>query len=228
MQPSNRQKPQLSTLVEIFDLQRLTCLRTDWSKQGIGYFLLQKHCLCSSKIPDCCPGGWRVAIAGSRFLSPTEQHYAPIECEALAIAWGLEQTNYFTLGSGDLTIAIYHKPLTKIFGDRALDEIQNTRLFRLKQKTLPWCFTIIHLPGRSNYAADAASRHPAQSPDQLIDNTRSLMVAGIYWDTSALTSITWNQLASETSKDADTRTLLEAFHRDFPQDTCNVPAVTQF
>ena len=155
----------IKTGVEIFDLQRPTCLRTDWSKQGIGYFLLQKHCPCSSRIPDCCPGGWRVALAGSRFLSPTEQHYAPIEGKALAITWGLEQTKYFTLGCGDLTIATDHKPLTKIFGDRTLDEIQNTRLFRLKQRTLPWCFNIIHLPGRSNYAADAASRHPAQSPD---------------------------------------------------------------
>ena len=188
----------IKTGVEIFDLQRPTCLRTDWLKQGIGYFLLQKHCPCSSRIPDCCPGGWRVALAGSRFLSPTEQHYAPIEGEALAITWGLEQTKYFTLGCGDLTIATDHKPLTKIFGDRTLDEIQNTRLFRLKQRTLPWCFNIIHLPGRSNYAADAASRHPAQSPDQLIDNTESLMVAGIHRDTSALTSITWDQLASET------------------------------
>ena len=26
--------------VEIFDIQRRTCLRPDWSKRGIGYFLL--------------------------------------------------------------------------------------------------------------------------------------------------------------------------------------------
>ena len=33
--------------VKIFDINRHTCLRTDWSKQGIGYFLVQKHCECN-------------------------------------------------------------------------------------------------------------------------------------------------------------------------------------
>lgn len=217
----------IKTGVEIFDLQLPTCLRTDWSKQGIGYFLLQKHCSCSSKTPDCCSDGWRITLAGSRFLSSTEQHYAPIEGEALAITWGLEQTRFFTLGCSNLTIVTDHKPLTKIFGDRTLDEIQNTRLFRLKQRTLPWCFDIIHLPGKSNYAADAASRYPASSPE-LIDKAESLMAAAIHRDTSALTSITWDQLAAATKKDIDMLTLLEAIHHGFPDDTRHVPSVAQF
>ena len=44
--------------VEIFDLQKRTCLRPDWSKRGVGYFLLQQHCSFPSRLPDCCPGGW--------------------------------------------------------------------------------------------------------------------------------------------------------------------------
>ena len=78
--------------VEIFDLQKRTCLRPDWSKRGVGYFLLQQHCNCPSRLPDCCPGGWQITLAGSRFLSSAEQRYAAIEGEALAVAWGLEQT----------------------------------------------------------------------------------------------------------------------------------------
>ena len=39
--------------VEIFDPSRLTCLRPDWSKTGIGYFLSQKHCQCESALPGC-------------------------------------------------------------------------------------------------------------------------------------------------------------------------------
>ena len=54
--------------VEIFDVARRTCLRPDWSTHGIGYFLLQQHCDCPSGLPDCCPGGWRITLAGSRFL----------------------------------------------------------------------------------------------------------------------------------------------------------------
>ena len=40
--------------VEILDTQKRTCLRLDWSTRGIGYFLLQQHCSCPSRIPDCC------------------------------------------------------------------------------------------------------------------------------------------------------------------------------
>ena len=72
--------------VQIFDPKRLTCLRPDWSHLGIGYFLLQKHCSCTSQLPDCCIDGWRITLAGSRFLSSAEQRYAPVEGEALAVA----------------------------------------------------------------------------------------------------------------------------------------------
>ena len=42
--------------VEIFDMQRHTCLCPDWSKRGIGYFLVQQHCSSLSGVPDCCLG----------------------------------------------------------------------------------------------------------------------------------------------------------------------------
>ena len=122
--------------LEIFDLHRPRCLRPDYSNLGIGYFLLQKHCQCESDVPDCCPGGWRISLAGSRFLTSAEQSYAPIEGEALAVAWGLEHSKFFTLGCDHLTVVTDHKPLVKIFRYRTLDEITNTRLFRLKQQTL--------------------------------------------------------------------------------------------
>ena len=46
--------------VEIFDPALRTCLRPDWSKQGIGYFLMQQRCDCSIKTPGCCANGWRI------------------------------------------------------------------------------------------------------------------------------------------------------------------------
>ena len=119
--------------VEIFDPKRRTCLRPDWSKKGVGYFLLQQHCSCQSDLPNCCPSGWKIVMAGSRFLQSAEERYAPVEGEALAVAWALEQTRFFTLGCDDLIIVTDHKPLTKLLGDMMLDEIHNTRLFRLKQ-----------------------------------------------------------------------------------------------
>jgi len=151
--------------VEIFDPERRTCLRPDWSKTGIGFFLSQKHCACRQLSPGCCNGGWKITLAGSRFLKPAETRYAPVEGEALAITWALEQTRYFTQGCDNLLIVTDHKPLVKLFGDRTLDEIANPRLFRLKQRTLMWRFTVEHQPGKENHFSDATSRKPSSHHD---------------------------------------------------------------
>ena len=207
--------------VEIFDMSKPTCLRPDWSTQGIGYFLVQKHCPCNATLPDCCPDGWKVTLAGSRFLTAAEKRYAAIEGEALAVAWGLEQTKYFTQGSPNLVVATDHKPLVKIFGDRTLDEISNTRLFRLKQRTLPWRFVIQHLPGKTNLAADAASRYP--NPDSsgiqtcAADQSERLMMAAISSEAESITTVSWELLAEETRKDRTLSTLRMAIQEGFSQ-----------
>ena len=147
--------------VTIYDLAKVTCLRTDWSNMGVGYYLSQKHCDCSSNLPDCCEDGWQVTLAGSRFLVGAEQRYVAIEGESLSIAWALEQTKYFTLGCKQLIVVTDHEPLIGIFGDKELNQITNPRIFRLKQRTLPWCFDIAYLPVDRNSAADAVSRKKA-------------------------------------------------------------------
>ncbi|GFS06232.1 enzymatic polyprotein [Elysia marginata] len=58
--------------VEIFDKTRPTCLSTDFSKDGIGFWLLQKHCTCESKKPLCCRSGWKITLVGSCFTSSAE------------------------------------------------------------------------------------------------------------------------------------------------------------
>jgi len=149
--------------VRIFDPHRRTCLNSDWSKTGIGYWLRQKYCSCDSATPDCCDKGWKITLAGSRFLRSAEQRYAPIEGEALAVAWALEDSRLFTIGCDDLIVTTDHKPLVKIFGDQSLDEITNTSIFRLKQRTLAWRFKIVHVPGKNIPESDDASRNPAKS-----------------------------------------------------------------
>ena len=39
--------------VRIFDPTRKTCLRCDWSKLGVGFYLCQRHCQCVSNYPGC-------------------------------------------------------------------------------------------------------------------------------------------------------------------------------
>ena len=72
--------------VIIFYLNCPTFIQTDWSKTGIGFFLLQKHCTYAQPDPGCCGDGQKITFAGFRFLRPEETRYAPVEGEALAIA----------------------------------------------------------------------------------------------------------------------------------------------
>ena len=146
--------------VKIFDKTKPTCLATDWSKHGIGYWLFQKHCSCPSSDLFCCKQGWKITLVGSRFTHSAESRYAPIEGEALAVADALDKARHFVLGCKNLTIAVDHQPLLKIFGDRSLDNISNTRLRNLKEKTLRYRFKMVHIPGVKNRAPDTLSRHP--------------------------------------------------------------------
>ena len=106
-------------------------------------------------------------MAGSRFLQGAESRYAPIEGEALAVVYALHQTRYYIQGCTDLTVATDHKPLVGILNDRALTEISNRRLLNLKEKTLSYDFKIIHVSGKKNVGADAASRYPSSPPSPM-------------------------------------------------------------
>ena len=80
--------------VRLFDVNRPTMLSTDWSIEGIGFMLRQKYCNCPLS-PTCCMDGWKLALIGSRFTTPTERRYAHLEGEALAVAYALNQTRFF-------------------------------------------------------------------------------------------------------------------------------------
>ena len=145
--------------VKTFSKERKTCLATDWSKKAVGFLLLQKYCGCDmAKAPVCCQEGWKLIFAGGKMCSPAESRYAPIEGEAMAVAWALERAGVFTLGCPDLLVVTDHKPLVCILGDKALEDIPNPRLVRLKEKTLRWKFQIQHCPGKWNRGPDAFSR----------------------------------------------------------------------
>jgi hypothetical protein len=108
----------------------------------------------------------------------------------------------------------------KIFGDRTLDEITNTRLFRLKQRTLPWRFSIIHMPGTSNQAADAASRYPSPSISiktlDINDQIEHVLAAVIQREAAKISSIPWSRIVDETGKDDNMRALRQTVESGFP------------
>lgn len=153
--------------VRIYDKSKATCLATDWSKSGVGFWLFQKHCTCNETKPFCCPSGWKISLVGSRFTNPAESRYAPVEGEALAVVYALDKARYFVLGCPNLIIAVDHKPLLKLFGDRSLVDIPNSRLRNLKEKTLRYRFKMLHIPGVKHRVADCLSRHPVDPAETI-------------------------------------------------------------
>ena len=154
-----------------------------------------------------------MTLDGSRFLSPAEQCYAPIKGKALAVAWGLEQSRYFTQGCDNLLVVTNHKPLVKIFGDHTLDEITNTHLFQLKQRALPWRFDIMHMPGKANQAANATSGHPSPTgsinSNYIPDYMETVLMGAIQRESRELTTLSVSDIAQETAHDPSMSTLLQ-------------------
>jgi hypothetical protein len=75
-------------------------------------------------------------LEGGHFCNQVEQNYSPIEGKATAVARGLHDTKYYTMGCKQLYVATDHKSLVCVLGDQSLDDVENPRLARIKEKTL--------------------------------------------------------------------------------------------
>ena len=167
--------------VKTFEMNRPTCISTDFCKAGIGYFLFQKHCDCPYEDgPNCGNEHWKLISAGSRFTSDPESRYAPVEGEALALVNGLESCRMFVLGCPNLLAAVDHKPLTAIFSDQPLERIPNPRLFNFKIRSLMYRFTIKHVPGKFHLAPDCTSRHPVSSSSEALEDAARFSISASY------------------------------------------------
>ena len=150
-----------------------------------------------------------MCLVDSRFLHPAETRYAPIEGEALAVAYGLRQSRYFVLGCKDHIIATDHKPLLNVWNDRSLSDIQNRWLQILKEKNLLYSFDIVRVPGNKHLGPDAASRYAVGHPIRL--KLPGEPVETDFGDaplTSELRAILVHNLATTEEEDEDTEECL--------------------
>ena len=153
----------------------------------------------------------------------------------------MDKSRYFVLGYIDLIVAVDHKPLLKLFGDRALEDIPNCRLCNLKEKTLRYKFRMAHVPGVKNKVADGLSRHPADPaemtdlPDDVIAAMKqeepqpldieecTLAETHAIFQASPITSTTWDLVRSATASDKILNTLLDLIETGFPDSYSEIP-----
>ena len=141
-----------STILALFDVRKESKISADASAYGVGAVLLQKTKL-----------GWKPVAYASRSLSETEQRYAQIEKEALAITWACEKFSMYILGKR-FAIETDHKPLVPLLGIKHLDTLP-PHVLRFRLRLARFDYSIEHVPGKYLYTADTLSRAPVSGSD---------------------------------------------------------------
>jgi len=127
-------------------------IQCDASKDGLGWALIQEG---------------RPISFGSRALSETEQNYAQVEKELLAIVCAVKSNHYFVYGR-KIKVQTDHKPLISMFKKR-IAQIGSSRLQRLRLKLVNYDLDVTYLPGCKMYIADPLSRNyqPMRPEDEV-------------------------------------------------------------
>lgn len=133
-----------------FDPKLRTIVSADASSVGLGCVLMQVQ-----------PNGERRPVAyHSRSLTPTEQRYAQIEKEALALTWAAERLECFLIGL-EFQFETDHKPLVSLLGQSPIDVLP-PRIQRFRLRLMRFCFSVSYVPGKQIGTADALSRAPCR------------------------------------------------------------------
>ncbi|XP_055591841.1 uncharacterized protein K02A2.6-like isoform X1 [Uranotaenia lowii] len=130
-------------VLSLFDPRLPIEIQTDSSKHGLGSVILQQ--------------GRPVAYA-SRTLSGSEQKWAQIEKELLAIVFACEKFHHFLYGR-NFKVQSDHKPLETLI-KRDIDEV-TPRLQRMFLHLLKYPgLSVVYTPGKDMLIADCLSRAP--------------------------------------------------------------------
>ena len=89
----------------------MVALQVGASEYGIGAVLLQP----ATHPSDPANIQWQPVAYSSSSLNPTEQRYAQIEKETLAIVHAFHKFDQWLFGKQDVTVHSDHKPLETIF-----------------------------------------------------------------------------------------------------------------
>ena len=140
-------------ILQYFDSRTQSVIQADASQRGLGAVLLQK--------------GRPIAYA-SRSLSVTEQNYAQIEKELLAIIFACDKFHHYIYGF-HITIRSDHKPLESIM-KKPLHQI-SPRLQRMLLKLQKYELTVRYTRGKDMHVADTLSRAFINVQDENFDET---------------------------------------------------------
>lgn len=151
-------------LLRYYDVKLPVTLSVDASKSGLGAVLLQED---------------KAVAYASRALTETEQRYAQIEKEMLAIVFGAERFHQYVYGR-EVNMESDHKPLEAIM-KKPLSSAP-ARIQRLLMRLQKYQVKVQYKPGVEMYIADTLSRAylpETGSPDKDIEAQVHMVISNL-------------------------------------------------
>lgn len=195
-----------SVVLKPFDENKQIFIQTDASQNGLGCCLLQNNA--------------PIAYA-SRSLSETEQRYAQIEKELLAIIFSCRKFHHYIYGR-EVIIKTDHKPLIGLM-EKEIYKIPSGKLQRMCLRLLNYNVKLEYLPGKYMYIADYLSRNPL--------NLKPAEEEPVFYESILSINVSEkreNQLKEETKKDEQLSKILLFYKNGWPKDKSKVPENLRF
>jgi transposase InsO family protein len=207
-----------SPVLRYYDDTKPLTLQVDASEKSVGASLLQE--------------GQPVYFA-ARALTSTEQRYACIERECLAICFGCDKFDQYLAGKPDVTVVESdHKPLETIFKKSVLSAPK--RLQRMLMKLQRYNVDVQYRKGDTMYISDMLSRIKLPQTSQEPKEEYEVFYANIEHITFAesapkFTSATLRDIQRETSLDTQLQTLKRTVLSGWPESRSEAnPAIHEF
>ena len=203
-------------VLQHYGAKKPTKVSADASSFGMGGVLLQKDA-----------EGWKPVQYASRSFTDTEQRYAQVEKEALAMTWCCEKFADFLVGLPSFQIETDHKPLLALMKTKQLDEL-TPRIQRFRMRMMRFSYQVEYVAGKHLVTADALSRAPGRKPreeDRVTEEDLKSFVQSVV-DSIPASDMRLEEVRREQMKDFECCSIIkfcqedywpESAKKDFPQ-----------
>ena len=205
-----------------FDVNAPVVLQVDASEYGLGAALLQPV-----KSPNrTTEVNWQPVAFSSSSLTATEQRYAQIEKETLAIVHAFRKFDQLLFGKSEITVHSDHKPLETIF-KRPLASAPR-RLQSMMLTLQRYSFTVKYRKGSSLLIADTLLRAPL--PETTHGHLHDKLVYRVEFEDnnpelSGFQDATVQEIRTEASTDPEQKALRTFVETGWPNDKASVPVL---